>query len=331
MAITWGLCRAMIARTSSYSPHNRTLKPSRGAVRITPHSTSEREPRGSPESSVTMPYPVAAVPGSMPKTITPSHSRFRHFGEVDVEVRVDFLYVVQIVQLLHQLEQRLRRLPPEVHRGLRNHRDLGAVGGDALRVERCLHRVQRRRIRRDHEAVVFAREIFGTRLERGFERGLFIDALRRHENLTLALEHPRHRVRRAQIPAAARQLVANVGHRARRVVGERVNQERDTAGPERLVRDFLILYTLELASALLDRPLDVVLGHGCRARRLDGRAQPRITARIAATGPCRDRDFPNELRKDGAALRVGRRLVVLDLLPFTVTGHVTLETKPEES
>jgi hypothetical protein len=34
-------------------------------------------------------------------------------------------------------------------------------------------------------------------------------------------------------------------------------------------------------------------------------------------------DFANQLRKDRTTLRVGRGLVVLDLLPFTVASHVT--------
>ena len=35
----------------------------------------------------------------------------------------------------------------------------------------------------------------------------------------------------------------------------------------------------------------------------------------------RDGDFPDQLREQGPAFLVGRGLVVLDLLPFTVASH----------
>ena len=59
-------------------------------------------------------------------------------------------------------------------------------------------------------------------------------------------------------------------------------------------------------------------------RRVDRRAQSRVSVGIAAAQLGGHRDLADELREQRAALRVSRRLVVLDLLPFTVASHKQL-------
>src|SRR5690606_33116821 len=91
----------------------------------------------------------------------------------------------------------------------------------------------------------------------------------------------------------------------------------------RLVRDLLVVHPLQLARPLLDRALDVVLGHRGVLRGVDRRAESRVTGRIATPLLGGDRDFPNELGEQRTALRIGRGLVVLDLFPLAMTSHVT--------
>ena len=140
-------------------------------------------------------------------------------------------------------------------------------------------------------------------------------------DLALAIEHPGDGVGGAEVAAAARELVADLGDRARRVVGERLDHERDAAGSVALVHDLTVLDAFELAGALLDRALDVVLGHRRRPRVLDRSAEARVAVRVTAALLGGDRDLADELREMRAALRVGRGFVVLDLLPLAVAGH----------
>src|SRR5687768_7737189 len=100
-----------------------------------------------------------------------------------------------------------------------------------------------------------------------------------------------------------------------------MNEDGDAARAKSFVRDLGVADTLELPGPLLDRALDIVLGHRRRACRLDCGAQPRIPVRIAAAGPGRDRDLTDELGKQRPPLCVGGRFVVLDLLPLAVTSH----------
>src|SRR5438045_278436 len=100
----------MSSVTPSWISCRREASPSRGRVRITPHSTSVSSPPAllSPR---TTPYPVVAVPGSIPSTITrlgsgPA-SGLRHFRHVHVEVGVDLLYVVEVLERAQQLHERL--------------------------------------------------------------------------------------------------------------------------------------------------------------------------------------------------------------------------------
>src|SRR6476620_4514874 len=112
---------------------------------MTPHSTSVG---GRVPSPLTTPYPVVAVPGSMPRTITDG-SRLRHLRHVHVEVGFDLLHVVELLETLEQLDQRLGVLALDANRVLGKPHDLGARGSEALRVERRLHRVEVAHSRRD--------------------------------------------------------------------------------------------------------------------------------------------------------------------------------------
>ena len=92
-------------------------------------------------------------------------------------------------------------------------------------------------------------------------------------------------------------------------------------GTVALVCDLAVVDALELARSLLDCALDVLLRHRRGFRRFDRGAKSRITGGIAAAELRGHRDFANQLGEMRAALRVGRGLVMLDLLPFAMAGH----------
>src|SRR5215218_4397766 len=125
----------MSSTTPSWISRNRCGSESRGRVRMTPHSTSVG---GRVPSPLTTPYPVVAVPGSMPRTITDG-SRLRHLRHVHVEVGVDLLYVVQLFEAFEQLDQRLGVLSFDADRVLGNPDDLRARRRESLGIERRLH------------------------------------------------------------------------------------------------------------------------------------------------------------------------------------------------
>src|SRR3954462_103738 len=122
---------------------------------MTPHSTRETSPSPSP---FTTPYPVFAVPGSMPRMITRprpgaraagarSSLGPRHLTHVHVEVRPDFLDIVEVLEGLEQLEQRVTVLAADLHGVLRHHGELGLDDLDAFALQRFLHDMKVGRIR----------------------------------------------------------------------------------------------------------------------------------------------------------------------------------------
>src|SRR5215211_5437725 len=131
----------MSSDTPSKISRSRAGSGSRARVRITPHSTSAGKPGPPPR---TTPYPVFAVPGSMPSTSTraacvrvSSRSAFEpgQLGVVDLEVRPDFLNVVQVLERLDQLEQLLDAFTGDRDGALRHHRQLRLGGHDPTRFQ----------------------------------------------------------------------------------------------------------------------------------------------------------------------------------------------------
>src|SRR5207253_11348643 len=119
----------------------------------------------------------------------------------------------------------------------------------------------------------------------------------------------------------AGELLANPVAGASRIVAQRGDQNTGAARSVAFVSDFGVMNALQLALPLLDRPLDVLFGHGCGSRRLNRSAKPRIMVGVAATELGGHRDLTNEFCELRTTLGVGRRLVMLDLLPLTMTGH----------
>src|SRR5215207_6000999 len=104
----------MSSDTPSKISRSRAGSGSRARVRITPHSTSVGNAGPPPR---TTPYPVFAVPGSMPSTSTRSACvrecicrcgsalELLEVRVVDLEVRPHLLHVVEVLEGFDQLEQ----------------------------------------------------------------------------------------------------------------------------------------------------------------------------------------------------------------------------------
>src|SRR5205823_2870403 len=129
------------------------------------------------------------------------------------------------------------------------------------------------------------------------------------------------RIRRPNVPTAARHPVTHVGNGSRCVVGHRLDHHRNSARAVSLVSHFLVVDAFQFSGALFDRSLDVFLGHRVGAGILHRGAESCIAFRIAATLLCGERNLTNELREQRPPFGVGGRFVMLDLLPFTVTSH----------
>src|SRR5512146_2811926 len=102
------------------------------------------------------------TPDPTPQTPNPAValSRIRReLVEIDVEVRPDLLDVVELLERLDQLQQRLGVLPLELDGRLGDHRDLRLARLDPLRFERGLHGVKVGRRRGDDELVAVALDV----------------------------------------------------------------------------------------------------------------------------------------------------------------------------
>ena len=125
--------------------------------------------------------------------------------------------------------------------------------------------------------------------------------------------------------------MANLGDRAVQVVCRHLDHDSRPTGSIRLVSNFLVSNTLELACALLDCPLYIIVGHiGCLGA-LYGAAQPGIGVRISTPLTGGNCNFPDQLRKMGTPLGIYSRFLSLDLRPFAVTRHLTSDTCDDPS
>src|SRR6185437_816141 len=106
--------------------------------------------------------------------------------------------------------------------------------------------------------------------------------------------------------------VAYVGNGALAIVGEALDQHGHAARRVTLEMEFLVGDAFKFAGRLLDRPLDVVLGHRRHDGLVHGRAQLRIAVDVAAAGARGDHDFTHQLGEHLAALGILRVLAAGD-------------------
>src|SRR5688500_6343509 len=187
---------------------------------MTPHSSRRGAMEGSP---FTTPYPVTAVPGSMPSTIM---RRSLRLFQLQVAVRRDFLYVVQILELLEELHERLSRFSFDADEVLRDGRNLRFGRQESLFIEGCPDLLHLRRIGRHDVLLALGAEILRAGVESSLERRVLSVSRGVKVDLPFSLEHPRHRVRGAEVASESRELVPHFCDGAIGVVGKREDGDR---------------------------------------------------------------------------------------------------------
>ncbi len=168
----------------------------------------------------------------------------------------------------------------------------------------------------DLPVFAFIGQVVSTGFKNDFGELVFVCRRLRHNNDALLREHVADGAGFAEVSAVLGEGEANLRNCAIAVVGERVDEDGNTAGTVALEANLLVGCSLELASSLLDGALNVVsrhiLGLGCD----DGAAEAGIAVRIASAALGRDGDFFDQASKDLATLGVQRALLVLDCRPF---------------
>ncbi|MCY1172893.1 hypothetical protein D9M73_130370 [compost metagenome] len=162
--------------------------------------------------------------------------------------------------------------------------------------------------------------VLGTGLKRCLEHLFGIARGRRIGDQAHPVERMADRARCAEVAAILGHAGAHVGGGAVAVVGERLDDQRNAAGAEAFVADFLVILGVALRR-LVDRALDIVLGHRLRLGGVDRHAQARVHVRIGQAHLGGDGDFAAELGKHARALLILRALAVHDVLIFGMACH----------
>ena len=135
------------------------------------------------------------------------------------------------------------------------------------------------------------------------------------------LEQKCHRAVRAEIAAVFGKGMAHIRDSAHAVVGHAIHQYGRARDTITFVAYFFIIHPFQIATAALDRALDIILGHVLLIGLIDRQAQPWITVDITTAEPRCNGNFLDEPGENLAALGVLRGFLVLDISPFAVTRH----------
>ncbi len=172
----------------------------------------------------------------------------------------------------------------------------------------------------DFVAIIARGDIFRARFHRRFEDLFLAAGLGRVEDEAEPVEAMRNAALGAKIAAVLRKGGAHGGGGAVAIVGQRLDDDRAAARAVAFVTHFLIAFAV-LRAGLVDRALDVVLGHRLRLGGIDGQPQARVHVGIGHAHFRRHGDFAAELGKHRAALLVLRALAMHDVLEFGMAGH----------
>src|SRR2546428_7225397 len=320
----------MSVSSASAIARSRSAAAAPDGTATSPHSmTAGRSPE-----TITSAYPIPVVPGSIPRTVVPGSIPrtvrgpslpedpprrelrvLEHlFGYV--EVRVDPLYVVQVLERLHEADELTRGLAFDPHGGRRPHGQLGGGRADPRRLERLLHAFEggRRRVHGDEAPVGL--HVFGARVDRGELDGVGTRALRVDLDDALLLEQPLDRAGFAELSAVLGERRSDLGHGAIPVVGRDLDHHRHAARRVALVHDALQDRALAAARRAVDRPLDVLPRHVHAARSLDREAKAEVAVGIAAAFLRGEHDLLGHLGEKDAPRDGRRTLLSLDLTPL---------------
>ena len=244
-------------------------------------------------------------------------------GFVDVRVRVDLLHVVEVVEHVHQLQELFRVLARDCDLVLRDPGQLCGGELDSGFLQPVLHGHEVGDLRSDDELFAVTGHVLCPGLDRGLEDLVLAVLARDDDELPLPVELPGHGAVGAQAAPVLRQGVPDVGHGAVRVVGQTLDEEGHPARAVAFVRRFDVVDALELAGALLDRPLDVLLRHRVLLRRIHGESQAGVEFDATPALLRGHGDLADQLGKERSALGVIDALLALDLRPFVVASHMS--------
>ena len=163
-------------------------------------------------------------------------------------------------------------------------------------------------------------DIVSTGLDRGFENFVLIAHGGRVFDHAQMLKTMAHRARSAKVAAVLGKRRAHVGGGAIAVVGQRLDDERHACGAVAFVAHFFVVIAF-VGRGLVDRALDIVLGHRLRLGRVDRSAQARVHVSIGYAHLGRHGDFARELAELRRALFVLRTLAVHDVLELGMACH----------
>jgi hypothetical protein len=134
------------------------------------------------------------------------------------------------------------------------------------------------------------------------------------------VEHEGHRAGLGKIAAGLGEGRAHLAGRAIAVVGQHLDDDGDAARSVALVADLVVALGVA-AGCLLDRAVDVVLGHVLGARGEHRRAQARIHGGVGQAELGGDGDFTRELAEQLGFHRILPPLAVHDVLELGMAGH----------
>ena len=239
-----------------------------------------------------------------------------------VVVRRYLLNVVAVVERFQQLEDGRRLVFVDRHCRLRAPGDLDPLRRTEARGQRLVGLAQGFGRANHLVPVRLALALVGADLECGFEDVVVARRVRGKANDPNTLEQIVHRARLAERAAVPAEDRADLGCGPVAVVGDRIDDNGDTAGPEAFVAQGVeALLAAVPARRLLQRALDIVLWHAMRLCRRDGRAQPGIVVRVGRAFSGRNVDFADQLREPLGPPGILRALAVHDVGPFGMTGH----------
>src|SRR5215207_486829 len=118
--------------------------------------------------------------------------------------------------------------------------------------------------------------------------------------------------------------MTNLRHRAVSVVSQRLNQQRHATWAITFIGDLFVVDAFFFTGATTDRAVDRIVRHVAALGIEDRLAQTCVGVWIATATTRGDGDFLDEFGKQFAALGIERAFLVLDTMPFRMSGHLSL-------
>ena len=115
--------------------------------------------------------------------------------------------------------------------------------------------------------------------------------------------------------------MAHLSHSAHAVVRHAVDDDGRATDAVAFVAHFLVLNTFQAAGGLGDAVFDVFSRHIGRLGLVNGQAKTRVGAQITASHAGGNHDFAHDAGPDTLAFFILPALAVLNIRPFTVSGH----------